>query len=128
MSGVAQNLTAMLEDRYHRGNFDEITDRADAPLEDALAMLVRERLTGRSRRQAAKKVVDLWRDWIEKRADRDLDRLAEEIHDQRGFAEAMRDLLCDAEELTRLRAYLDKQLAATCRASWRGWPTSCSAA
>src|SRR6267154_5189848 len=46
MAGVAANLTAMLDDHFHRGKFDEITDRADAPLSDALAMLVRERLTG----------------------------------------------------------------------------------
>src|SRR5215469_7932155 len=44
MSGVARNLAAMIDDRFHRGKFDEITDRADAPLEDALAMIVRERL------------------------------------------------------------------------------------
>ncbi len=93
MAGVAQNLTAMLEDRYHRGNYEEITDRADAPLEDALAMLVRERLTGQKPPVGVRKVVELWRDFIEKRADHDLDRLASEIHNQRGFAEAMHDLL-----------------------------------
>ena len=97
MAGVAQNLTAMLEDRYHRGNFEEITDRADAPLEDALAMLVRERLTGQKPPVAARKVVDLWRDFIEKRATHDLDRLADEIHDQRSFAEAIHDLLTSLE-------------------------------
>jgi cobaltochelatase CobT len=93
MAGVAQNLTAMLEDRFHRGNYEEITDRADAPLEDALAMMVRERLTGQKPPAAAKKIVDLWRDFVEKRATRDLDRLADEIHDQRNFAEAIHDLL-----------------------------------
>ena len=47
MSGMAGNITAMLEDRYHRGGrYEEVTDRADAPLEDALALRVRERLTG----------------------------------------------------------------------------------
>ena len=46
MGGVAKNLAAMLDDRFHRGKFDEITDRADAPIEEALAMMVRERLTG----------------------------------------------------------------------------------
>ena len=41
------NLSAMLEDRYHRGGkYEEITDRADAPIEDAVALMVRERLTG----------------------------------------------------------------------------------
>src|SRR5882724_8221934 len=29
MAGVAKNLTAMLDDHFHRGKFDEITDRAD---------------------------------------------------------------------------------------------------
>jgi hypothetical protein len=47
MDGVASNLSAMLEDRYHRGGkYEDITDRADAPLEDAVALMVRERLTG----------------------------------------------------------------------------------
>ena len=46
MEGVASNLTAMLDDRYHRGPYAEARDRADAPLDDAIAMMVRERLTG----------------------------------------------------------------------------------
>ena len=40
MEGVASNLTAMLEDRYHRGNYGEVSDKADAPLEDAVATLL----------------------------------------------------------------------------------------
>src|SRR3989441_4028358 len=46
MAGVAKNLSAMIDDRFHRGKFDEVSDRADAPLEEAIAMMVRERLTG----------------------------------------------------------------------------------
>ena len=72
MSGVADNLAAMLEDRYHRGNYQEITDRADAPLEDAVALMVRERLTGTPPPASSRKIVDLWRDWIEERAGGDL--------------------------------------------------------
>src|SRR3974390_1684811 len=68
MGGVAKNLTAMLDDRFHRGKFDEVTDRADAPIEDALAMIVRERLTGEVPPAAARKLVDLWRPLIEERA------------------------------------------------------------
>src|SRR5580704_9300930 len=73
MNGVASNLSAMLEDRYHRGNYAEISDRADAPIEEALAMLVRERLTGEQPPAAARKLVDLWRPLIEERAGRNLD-------------------------------------------------------
>ena len=43
MSGVGRNLAAMLEDRYHRGNYEDVSDRADAPVEDAVALMVRER-------------------------------------------------------------------------------------
>lgn len=46
MDGVASNISAMLEDKYHRGNFQDVRDVADAPIEDAIAMIVRERLTG----------------------------------------------------------------------------------
>jgi cobaltochelatase CobT len=93
MLGVARNLSAMLDDRFHRGKFDEVTDRADAPLEDAVAMMVRERLTGQAPPPAAKKLVDLWRPFIEDRAGRGLDRLERLLDDQRKFGDAIHDLL-----------------------------------
>src|SRR5215470_16473787 len=93
MHGVAENLAAMLDDRFHRGKFDDITDRADAPLEDAIAMMVRERLTGEAPPPAAKKLVDLWRPFIEERAGRNLDRLERVLEDQRRFGDAVHDLL-----------------------------------
>ncbi len=93
MAGVAKNLSAMLDDRFHRGKFDEITDRADAPIEDAVALLVRERLTGQAPPPAAKKLVELWRPFIEERAGRGLDRLEKLIEDQRRFGDAVHDLL-----------------------------------
>jgi cobaltochelatase CobT len=93
MVGVARNLAAMLDDRFHRGKFDEITDRADAPIEDALALMVRERLTGQPPPKAAKKLVDLWRPLIEDRAARNLDRLERLLDDQRRFGDAVHDLL-----------------------------------
>jgi len=93
MEGVARNLSAMLEDRFYRGKFDDISDRADAPIEDAVAMMVRERLTGLAPPPAAKRLVDMWRPWIEDRAGRDLDRLGRVVEDQRRFGDAIRDLL-----------------------------------
>ena len=53
MTGVANNLAAMLDDRFHRGKLDTVSERADAPIEEALALLVRERLTGMSPPAAA---------------------------------------------------------------------------
>jgi cobaltochelatase CobT len=93
MSGVAKNLTAMLDDRFHRGKFDDITDRADAPIEEAIAMMVRERLTGQAPPPAAKKLVDLWRPLIETKGRNGLDALENLIEDQRKFGDAVHDLL-----------------------------------
>ena len=98
MDGVALNLTAMLEDKFHRGKFEDITDRADAPIEDALALMVRERLTGLAPPAAAKKLVDLWRATIEDRAGKNLDALEGVLEDQRHFGDAVHDLL-DALEM-----------------------------
>jgi cobaltochelatase CobT len=93
MSGVAKNLSAMLDDRFHRGKFDEVTDRADAPIEEAVAMIVRERLTGQAPPPAAKKIVELWRPLIEDRAGRDLDRLERLIENQARFGDVIHDML-----------------------------------
>jgi cobaltochelatase CobT len=93
MMGVASNLSAKLEDHYHRGDYDEITDKADAPLEDAVAMMVRERLTGLKPPKPAQKIVDLWRDFIEQKAGKDLDGLAGNIEDQQKFAKAVQKML-----------------------------------
>ena len=93
MSGVARNLSAMLDDRFHRGKFDQVTDRADAPIEEAVALMVRERLTGQAPPAAARKIVDLWRPLIEDRAGRDLDRLERLIENQARFGDVIHDLL-----------------------------------
>src|SRR5262249_47145462 len=92
-SGVAKSLSAMLDDRFRRGKFDQVTDRADAPIEEAVALMVRERLTGQAPPPAAKKIVDLWRALIEDRAGRDLDRLERLIENQARFGDAIHDLL-----------------------------------
>jgi cobaltochelatase CobT len=97
MAGVAKNLTAMLDDHFHRGKFDEITDRADAPLSDALAMLVRERLTGMAPPAAARKMVDLWRPILEDKIGARLDQLSRVSEDQAKFGDLVHDLLSALE-------------------------------
>src|SRR6201746_80469 len=97
MAGVAKNLTAMLDDHFHRGKFDEITDRADAPLSDALAMLVRERLTGLAPPAAARKMVDLWRPVLEDQSGAGLDGPERFAEEQAKFGDAVHDLLSALE-------------------------------
>jgi cobaltochelatase CobT len=93
MPGMAANLTARVEDQYGHGRYAEITERADAPLEDALSLIVRERLTGAAPPDTAKAMVDLWRPWIEERAGRTLARMDKLSEDQATFGRQLRDLL-----------------------------------
>jgi cobaltochelatase CobT len=93
MSGMAANLTARVEEQYGHGRYAEITERADAPLEDALSLMVRERLTGAAPPDTAKAMVDLWRPWIEERAGRTLSKLDKLAEDQATFGRSLRDLL-----------------------------------
>jgi cobaltochelatase CobT len=93
MPGMAANLTARVEDQYGHGRYAEITERGDAPLEDALALIVREQLTGAAPPKTARVMVDLWRPWIEERAGQTLQRLAQFAENQAAFGQAMRDVL-----------------------------------
>ena len=93
MPGMAANLTARVEDQYGHGRYAEITERADAPLEDALALIVREQLTGAAPPKTARAMVDLWRPWIEERAGRTLSQLNRFAEDQAAFGQVMRDVL-----------------------------------
>src|SRR5690606_17020507 len=60
MAGVADNIDHMLEDRFARANLAAVTDRAEAPLEEAVALMVRERLTGRPAPRSGEQLVELW--------------------------------------------------------------------
>ncbi len=93
MEGVASNLTAMLDDRYHRSPFAEARTREDAPLEDAVAMLARERLTGLKPPPGAERLTEVWRSFVEDKAGADLDRLGDAILDQRAYARLVQKLL-----------------------------------
>ena len=97
MSGMAQNLTAALEQRYAARGYDRISSREEAPLAEAVAMIVRERLTGEAPPPSAEKLVEQWRGWIEEKAGSDLTRLHELIEDQAAFARATRDILVDLD-------------------------------
>ena len=93
MQGVASNLTAMLDDRYHRSPFAEARTREEAPLEDAVAMLARERLTGLKPPPGAARLTELWRGYIEEKAGGELNRLNDALLDQRAYARLVQKLL-----------------------------------
>jgi len=96
MRGVAKNLTAKLANRYERLPERDI-DRQDAPLDEALALLVRERLTGAKPPRGASAIADVWRPWIEEKAGSLLERLEGTVDDQAAFSKVLRDILVALE-------------------------------
>jgi cobaltochelatase CobT len=96
MRGVAKNLSAKLSNQYERLP-DRDIDRQDAPLEDALALMVRERLTGAKPPRGANGIVDVWRPWVEDKAASLLERLENAADDQAAFSKVMRDILVALE-------------------------------
>ncbi|RWP71887.1 cobaltochelatase subunit CobT [Mesorhizobium sp.] len=97
MQGVADNIGSMLEDKYARANLIDVKDKADAPIEEALALMVREKLTGRTVPKSGERLVDLWRPWVEEKASADLDGLSAKLDDQQAFARVVREMLASME-------------------------------
>ena len=97
MIGMAGNLAAKTDSHYAQAKFADIARREDAPMEDAVALMVRERLTGRAPPKAAKKLVDLWRPWVEERAGDALGELKNVIESQRDFGKLMTSVLSKLE-------------------------------
>ena len=95
MAGIADNLGAALEDRCRNQGFARITERDQAPLTDAIALLAREVLTGAPPPPSARHMVDLWRPWIETRIGKELGRLGGVLEDQAAFGRAVRRMISD---------------------------------
>ncbi len=93
MPGMANNLSAMLEQRFVDKKTPSEPTRKESALEDALALLVRERLTGTPPPLAAEPLVDVWRSWVEEKAASELDILASSLHDQEQFAKLSRQVI-----------------------------------
>ncbi len=97
MSGMAANMSAMNSEKYAKANFSGISRQEDAPIQEAVAMLVREQLTGEKPPASAGKVLDLWRPFIMEKAGSSLNELKDAIDDQQAFAKVIRHMLSAME-------------------------------
>jgi cobaltochelatase CobT len=96
MKGVAANLAAKTEARFE-GQGTVPTDRETAPLDECLALMVRERLLGLKPPKRAAPMVDAWRGWIDERAHSLIDELSDNLDDQEAFGHLLRDVLSALE-------------------------------
>lgn len=95
MPGMKINITEMLESRLFKSNSHEITEREDAPLAEALGLILREKMAGLTIPPSGQSVVDLWRDEIEEKCGTSIEKLTAALESQDDFARAARHLLRD---------------------------------
>jgi len=93
MAGVAENLSAALDERCREDGFNAAAERSDVPLAQVLGLLARECMTGASPPIAATPGVDLWRAQLESAVGAQLGRLKGTATDQREYAALMREML-----------------------------------
>ena len=93
MKGVAHNLEAMLEAQCQKKGFEQVSERNQAPMVEAVRMLARQRITGAIPPPSATCMVELWRPWLEEKIATDFDDLATAVEEQGDFSKLARRLI-----------------------------------
>ncbi len=91
--GVRANMNAALLTRLEKMGALRAAEPDRVPMAEAVALLLRERVTGQRAPDGAGTMLDLVRDEIEAKASAPLDRLAETAGDQAAFGKALKDVL-----------------------------------
>jgi cobaltochelatase CobT len=99
-AGMRQNLDAALTARIGSDPIARANRIEDVPMHAALALLLREHLTGQPIPKSAQGGVEFLRHWIEERAGNDFAALADSLDDQKAFQSLSLDMLQHLE-LTR---------------------------
>ena len=97
LAGVARNLAAALSDTLARKGVVAGFGPRLAPMTQALALLVRERLTGLPTPATGEELMSRWREELARRAARSLESLAAVVDDQQRFAFIVHDLVDDLD-------------------------------
>ena len=95
MPGTAGNIDARIGAEAVRRGYDRISDASEAPLATAAGYLIRHLATGRTLPPAADNVMQLWKGFIEDRADSTLEGLQDTLADQAEFARFARKIIAD---------------------------------
>ena len=93
MEGVADNLTAKTNAHYETVPARHVAQREDAPADEALALLVREALTGERPPEKARPIAEAWRPMIDQHAASLMRDLANAVEDQDSFGHILREML-----------------------------------
>ncbi len=95
MAGMRDNLGHALDMRMRSDPISRAKAKDEVPLSTAVALLLRERLTGEAPPKGTEGGLDLVRDWIEDAGGADMDALGLVLDDQTAFATLATKLLED---------------------------------
>ncbi|MEP1422244.1 MAG: cobaltochelatase subunit CobT [Erythrobacter sp.] len=98
--GMRENLDAALMVRMQTDPITRAQKSNEVPLQGALALLVREKLTGQAIPEVAKAGVSMVQEWIEDTVGGGIDGLVDNVNDQEAFQKLALDMLRDLD-LTR---------------------------
>lgn len=107
MPGMADNLSAKLAEEYSDVRYARI-DEDNPPIDETVALLLRERLTGEKLPENARKLVSKQGPWVETRAQEILDDLHNHLENQEEFGRSLYDLL-EALDIEGERDELQKE-------------------
>ncbi len=97
LAGVGLNLGALLEQTCQARGYASVSERDPSFLVDAVALLVRERLSGQDTPASATAMVDSWRPVLNERCGPQMRKLAESLADQKSYAAAAAELIHSLE-------------------------------
>ena len=92
-AGVAKNLVKHLEYRCRLQGSDDVGERDTAQLADAIALMVREKLTDGPLPEAAATMIELWRPWLHETVGDHVGKLADCIENQESFSALVREMI-----------------------------------
>jgi len=93
LPGIQKNLDASMQEHYERVLQNSGASRETMPMEEAIALKLREKITGRSLPPAAEKVLAPWSDWLDEIVVPQLRKDEYALSDQAEFAKGIHKLL-----------------------------------
>ncbi|ODT90103.1 MAG: cobaltochelatase subunit CobT [Sphingobium sp. SCN 64-10] len=91
--GMRANLAAALDMRTHADPITRAQSASEVPIQGAVALLLREKLTGQAPPAEALKGLEFLREWIDEKAAADFDGLALCLDDQQAFQDKVLSML-----------------------------------
>jgi cobaltochelatase CobT len=96
-SGIRENLDSAMDVRIAGDPIARAQNESEVPVQTALSLMLREKLTGQEVPQAAAPAVDMLRGWIEENAGDALDDLGSLLENQTAFQKLSLDILEDLD-------------------------------